>query len=227
MITPNPKKLVCIFAHPDDEAFGPGGTIAYFASIGVEIHLICVTNGDAEKKFSKGETSGMELGKVRRQELIKSADILGVKSVTFLDFKDGCLCNNNYHEVAGKVKKILDKIKPDSLLTYYIDGVSGHLDHVAVAMESSYLFEKTRYIKNLFYFVQSSTVKRLIGSRYFVYHPMGFLEDDVDWVHNVSPFYKIKIKAMETHKSQSKDLFFIKTLFGGLLKTELFKIISK
>lgn len=221
-----PKKVVCIFAHPDDEAFGPGGTIAYLSTIS-EVNLICVTNGDADAKFSKGKLSGKELGQIRRDELKSSAAILGVNRVYFLDYKDGDLCNNNYHEVAGQIKKILDKIKPDTLLTYYIDGVSGHLDHVAVAMETSFLFEKLRYVKNLIYFVQSSNVKKLIGSKYFVYHPLGFKKEDADWVQDIGAFYRVKIKAMEAHKSQAKDLFLIRTLFGKLLKTELFKIISK
>jgi len=227
MVLPIPKKIVCVFAHPDDEAFGPGGTIAYFASKGIEIHLICVTNGDADPQFSKGKVSGRQLGKIRRLELQSSAKILGVKSVTFLDFKDGNLNNNNYHDVINEINKIIDNINSDSLLTYYIDGVSGHLDHVAVAMETSYIFEHTKYIKNLFYFVQNSTMKKLIGSKYFVYHPTGFSKDEVDWVHDISPFFKTKIDAMKAHKSQLKDFFLIRTLFGKLLKEELFKIISK
>ena len=221
-----PKKMVCVFAHPDDEAFGPGGTIAFFAK-NTEVHLVCVTCGGAAKKFSHTKNFGDSLGKIRREELKKSSEILGVKSVTFLDFIDGELNNNNYHEVAEKLQKILDGLKPDSLLTFNIDGVSGHLDHVAVAMEVSYLFEKLKYLKNLFYFVQNSKVKKKIGSKYFVYMPPGFSESEVDWVHNVEDFYGLKIKAMKAHKSQFKDYLMIKTFIGSLLKTEMFKVWVK
>jgi len=221
-----PRKLVCIFAHPDDESLGPGGTIAYFAQ-SAEIHLICVTNGDADSKFTHGKISGKALGKIRRVELQNAAEILGIRSVTFLDFKDGELSNNNYHDVSNKVKKVLDEIKPDSLMTLYIDGVSGHLDHVAVSMETSYLFEKLKYVKNLFYYVQNRKIKKLMGSRYFIYFPIGFSENEVDWVSDVSEVYKTKIKAMQAHKSQLKDFFLIKTLFGKLIKKEYFKILTK
>jgi LmbE family N-acetylglucosaminyl deacetylase len=221
-----PKKLVCIFAHPDDEVFGPGGTIACFSRT-AEVHLICVTDGDAEPEFTNGKANGAELGQIRRLELKRSADILGVKSLTFLGYGDGSLCNNNYHEIAGKIKEVLEGIRPDSLLTLYLDGCSGHLDHVAVAMETSYLFEKLKYVKNIFYFVQKATVKKLIGSKYFVYHPPGFTKEEADWVHDIRPFYKTKLAAMKAHKSQLKDFALITTLFGKLLKTEMFKIISK
>ena len=221
-----PKKLVCVFAHPDDEAFGPGGTVAYFSERS-EVHLICVTNGDAVQKFSKGKASGSKLGSIRRAELLKSADILGVKSVTFLDFTDGVLNNNNYHEAAAKIKSVLDKLKPDSLMTFYLDGVSGHLDHVAVAMEVSFLFEKLKYVKNLFYFVQNAAVKSKIGSKYFIYMPPGFKDNEVDWVNDVKNYFDLKIKAMKAHKSQIKDYLMIRTFFGNLLKTEMFKVWVK
>ena len=76
------RKTVCIFAHPDDEAFGPSGTIAKFADEG-EVFLICVTNGNDK---NNGER---ELIKIRDQELHESSKILGVKKVYCLKYADG------------------------------------------------------------------------------------------------------------------------------------------
>jgi LmbE family N-acetylglucosaminyl deacetylase len=222
----SPKKVVCVFAHPDDEAFGPAGTIAYLSKKS-EVHLVCVTCGDSEKRFSLSGLDGEKLRGIRENELKESASILGVKSITLLGFKDGALCNNNYHSVAEKIKLVLDDIKPDTLLTFNTDGVSGHLDHIAVAMEVTYLFEKLKYVKNLIYFVQDAETKKIIKSKYFVYFPQGFKRNDVDWVHDVSEFYKTKISAMKAHKSQLKDYILFKSLFGKLMKTEMFKIVAK
>lgn len=224
MITP--KRLVCIFAHPDDEAFGPGGTIARFASEGVEIYLICVTSGDAIEKYAKGNDVST-LGKVRKKELLKSAKILGIKEVLFLDFADGSLSNNNYHEVTDKLKEVLEKIKPDTIMTFAENGVSGHLDHVAVSMESSYLFERTPFVKNIMFFCEKREAKEKIGTNYFVYFPEGYDSREVDLVVDVTDFLETKIKAMETHASQMSDVKMFLDIFGEIMGRECFRIISK
>src|SRR6266480_135313 len=92
-----------VFAHPDDEAFGPGGTLAILAKTH-PVYLICVTNGDAGKNSSK---KTQKLGEIRRDELLASAKIVGVKKVFFLNYKDGTLSNNVYHEIAEKVQKLI------------------------------------------------------------------------------------------------------------------------
>ncbi len=221
-----PKNLVCVFAHPDDEAFGPGGSIAHFVKQGVKVTIISVTNGDAEERFS-GKINGDELGIVRREELKKSADILGVNETIFLDFKDGSLNNNNYHEVTTSLNKILDKIKPDTLMTFDTNGVSGHLDHVAVAMECSYLFDRLKYIKNIMYFCNSIEFTNLIGKNYFIYFPCGLKRNEVDWIINVDSVFDVKRKSMMAHKSQRKDALWLLTLFRKSLKEEYFKITTK
>lgn len=221
-----PKKLVCIFAHPDDEAFGPGGSIAYFVRHGSEVSIISVTSGDADARFS-GKVNGKELGEIRRSELYKSAEILGVKNVTVLDFKDGDLNNNNYHLVTAKLKVILDKIKPDAIMTFDLNGVSGHLDHVAVAMECSFLFERLKYIKNILYFCNNKTEKKLIGKKYFVYFPDGIDRKNADLIIDNRELFSIKEKSMMAHKSQRKDALWLLTVFRKYQKEELFKVVTK
>lgn len=222
----NPKKIVCIFAHPDDEAFGPGGTIAKFATE-AEVYLICVTNGDADKKFSHGKVSGGELGKIRREELQTSARILGVKEVHILNFKDGSLNNNNYHEVTESIKRVLNTIRPDTILTYDFDGVSGHLDHVAVSLECTYLFERLKYLKNILYFCNNKEEKKLVGKNYFIYFPEGYDRKDVDLIIDVGKYFDLKKKAMMAHKSQIKDALWLLTFLRKYLKEEFFKVATK
>src|SRR5688500_16556268 len=99
--------LVCIFAHPDDEAFGPAGSIAKFASER-DVYIICVTNGDADDGLTGKKDYAETLGKIRRKELELSAEVLGVKKVFYLEFKDGTLSNNLYHQIADKIEEILE-----------------------------------------------------------------------------------------------------------------------
>lgn len=224
MITP--KKILCVFAHPDDEAFGPGGTLAKYAREGVQIFLVCVTSGDAIEKYAKGNNV-KTLGNVRRKELKRSAEILGIKEVIFLDFADGSLNNNNYHEVTGKLKVILEKIKPDTIMTFAENGVSGHLDHVAVSMECSYLFERTPLVKNIMYFCEKREAKDKIGSSYFVYFPEGYDSQKLDLIVDVRDFLHVKKKAMDAHVSQASDVKMFIELFGDLMDRECFRVVSK
>lgn len=220
-----PRKVVCIFAHPDDEAFGPGATIAILAKT-CEVSLICVTNGDADERFSNGYKQ-TELGKIRMHELEKSSEILGVKKTYFLGFKDGDLNNNNYHHVADKIKPILADIKPDTLLTFDLNGVSGHLDHVAVAMITSYLFERTDYIKRLLYYCEDEKLKDKVGNQYFVYFPKGHKRKDVDLVFNTKQVWATKLASMKAHYSQRQDCDWLLTNFREFLDHEYFRIVEK
>jgi len=218
------SKVAAIFAHPDDEAFGPGGTISKLAKEG-EVRIVCVTNGDADEKFNKSGRNN--LGETRRQELINSAKVLGVSRVDFLDFHDGTLCNNNYHDVAEKLKFVLDEFLPETILTYDINGVSGHMDHIAVAMISSFLYERLNYIKKLMYYCVDKIHKQAEGTDYFVYFPDGIDRSQADLIVDCKQFYEQKIAAMRCHESQSEDCEWIIENYGEFLKEEYFKLIRK
>ena len=142
---------VCVFAHPDDEAFGPAGTIAHFAKTR-DVYIICATNGDSDPQFTKHKTD--VLRQIRPQELIASSKILGVKDVIFLNFKDGSLNNNSYHKLADALRRELEKLDPDTLLTYASNGISGHLDHVAVSLVTTYVFYRMPGITKIMYLLE-------------------------------------------------------------------------
>lgn len=216
-----PKKIVCIFAHPDDEAIGPGGSIAHFLNEGCKVYLICVTSGNAY--------GNIKLGEIRKREIQKSTKILGINknNLYLLNFDDGSLNNNNYHQVVEKIERILLEIRPDTLLTYNQNGVSGHLDHVAVSMQTSYLFERLKFVKQILYFTQLKNIKKIIGKKYFVYFPEGSDKKDIDLEIDVSPYLDIKIKAIKTHSSQIKNKKIIISFLKKIFKREYFKVIQK
>src|SRR3989344_4769755 len=139
------QKIVCVFAHPDDEAFGPGGTIAEFSKTH-NVYIICATKGEAGGFDHEKNIAG-----IREKEMLASAKILGVREVRFLGFIDGKLCNEIYHQLADKITKYLEKIQPETLLTFEPRGVSGHIDHVTVSMVTSYVFERLSFVKKLLY----------------------------------------------------------------------------
>ena len=196
------KTVVAVFAHPDDEAFGPGGTIALLCQ-DHEVHIITVTGGEEGKcSIDKHHES---LSKIRRQELLESAKILGVKKVHFLGYKDGMLSNHYYHEIASKIEEKLKEIKPEILLTFEMRGVSGHLDHVAVSFITTYVFKRMTMIKELLYYFITPAQSKPSEDNYFIHFPKGFASSLADRVYDTSSVWETKIKAMKAHKSQEHD----------------------
>jgi N-acetyl-1-D-myo-inositol-2-amino-2-deoxy-alpha-D-glucopyranoside deacetylase len=82
------KTLLVFFAHPDDEAFGTGGTLARYAAEGVQVKLICATRGESGKITDPGIDSASDVGVLREQELRDACHALGLEPPTFLDYRD-------------------------------------------------------------------------------------------------------------------------------------------
>jgi len=196
------KPLVCIFAHPDDEAFGPGGTIAKFAQTR-DVYILCATRGEVGKY--KGRKGKRNMADIRARELRRSAKILGVEGVFFLGFKDGALSNNLYHDIAHKIEKILKKLRPDTILTYEPHGISGHLDHIAMSFISSYVYERLPFVKKLMQYCVLDTPSRR-KRKYFVCLPPGYKKSEIDFASNVRGVWDLKVKAIMQHHSQIHDI---------------------
>ncbi len=194
------KTVLCVIAHPDDEAFGPSGTLAKL-TVNHDVHIVCVTDGESDARF---HSQGGKLAIIRDEELRASAKVIGAKEVHFLHFKDGSLCNNLYHEVANKLQELCEAIKPSLLITTELRGVSGHLDHVAVAMITSYVYRQNRLIDAIWYNCASKSSSNLMKN-YFVFFPEGFEKNDVDLIVNVRSVFRKKIAAAMCHKTQKKD----------------------
>ena len=208
--------IVGVFAHPDDEAFGPGGTLAKLAKDN-DVYIICCTDGNHQEKGLKN---------IRGKELLASAKVLGIKQVLFLDFEDGKLCNANYHQLADVLKTKLDALKPETVITFHPNGVSGHIDHIVVTSVVNFLFTQLKYLKKIMYFCMRDVERKMIPS-YFVHMPEGVARKDADYIEDVSTFWTIKNAAMRKHKSQIKDLVMITTMQALLSKEEYFIIKSK
>src|SRR5262245_26565435 len=83
-------KLLCVFAHPDDESLGNGGMLAKYAAEGIETYLVVATRGERGWSGNEEEYPGLEVfGKQREAEVLAAANVLGLRRVEFLDYLDG------------------------------------------------------------------------------------------------------------------------------------------
>lgn len=144
MLNDNKKKLLAVFAHPDDESFGPGGTLALYARKGVETHLICATRGEVGKIPDALNNEYESVAELREAELRCAASHLSLKEIHFLDYRDSGMAGtpDNHHpnalaaapldEVAGKITRLIRFLKPQVILTHDPKGGYLHPDHIAI-----------------------------------------------------------------------------------------------
>jgi LmbE family N-acetylglucosaminyl deacetylase len=128
-----PMRLLGVFAHPDDEVFCMGGTLAQWAAAGGETMIISATRGEAGQIQDANAASRATLGAVREQELLTAAARLGVRRVECLDYGDGALAEVDDAELAEHVATFIRDFQPDVVVTFGPDGGYGHPDHVAIS----------------------------------------------------------------------------------------------
>jgi len=145
--------LVAVLAHPDDESFGMGGTLALYARRGYPVHLVCATRGEAgdcDPQYLEGFAS---VAARREAELRCAAGILGLAGVHFLGYRDSgmpgspdnehpnALAGAPLEEVAGRVVQLLRSIQPQVVVTFDPIGGYKHPDHIAIHRATVRAFE--------------------------------------------------------------------------------------
>ncbi len=198
----NKPNLLAVFAHPDDEAFGPSATLIKMAK-DYDIHILFVTRGQTGANHGKDQMS--PLSHIRENEARKSAMILGATSVEFLDFIDGNLCNNLYQNLEKQIADRVQKLNATTMMTWEPKGVTGHIDHMVVSMVCHHIFHKSDSVKKLMLYCLSKYQTMSFLEGYFVYRPPGYDPKDIDLVVDVSDVWEQKLEAIKCHKSQIKD----------------------
>jgi LmbE family N-acetylglucosaminyl deacetylase len=133
-----PLKLLAVFAHPDDESMGMGGTLAKYSAEGVDAHLVCASRGERGWFGPEEQNPGLSiLGQIRTRELENAVKELGMKGLHFLDYIDGEVDHANHAEAISKIVAHLRRIKPQVVVTFPPDGNYGHPDHIAIGQFTS------------------------------------------------------------------------------------------
>lgn len=137
----NNRRLLAVLAHPDDESFGPGGTLAKYAAEGVDVHIAICTDGAAGSVTEEFESLRSRLVEIRRQELIEAVDILG-GVLHQLGFRDSgyigdpanedpeAFMNVNSDMATSRVVQLIRTIQPQVVITHDETGGYFHPDHI-------------------------------------------------------------------------------------------------
>jgi LmbE family N-acetylglucosaminyl deacetylase len=124
--------MLCVFAHPDDEVFCAGGSIAKYSTQGYEVMVISATKGDAGQIRDANIATRRTLGDVRARELQQSCKHLGVQHAVCLDYGDGTLKDLDIQVLVADVVRIIREFRPAVVITFGPDGAYGHPDHIAI-----------------------------------------------------------------------------------------------
>jgi LmbE family N-acetylglucosaminyl deacetylase len=173
----NDLRLLCVFAHPDDESMGMGATLAKYSAEGVETTLVCATRGERGWFGPEEQNPGLDaLGQLRADELRRAVETLGMKELHFLDYVDGDLDKSNHAKVIAKIVTHIRAIQPQVVVTFPPDGNYGHPDHIAIgqfaqaaivcAADASYIDAKNlpaHRVSKLYYMVDSENFINFIA----------------------------------------------------------------
>ncbi|MBI4295517.1 MAG: PIG-L family deacetylase [Chloroflexi bacterium] len=204
------RTILLIFAHPDDESFGTGGTAAKYSRQGVAVDLICATRG--EKGDRLNVPPAVDTGTAREAELRAAGAIIGIRKVYFLDYVDGELDKASFSDVTSRIIKIMREVKPQVVITFGPDGITGHPDHIAIGKAARRAFEKLK------------RSQKGLGKLYYVTIPETTIsngeepglatrpDDEVSTAIDISSVLDTKIRAIAAHWSQSDAREFLATL---------------
>ncbi len=174
------KVLLAVFAHPDDESFGPGGTLAHYAAQGTEVRLLCATRGEVGDIPDDLLEGYRDIAQLRESELRCAAENLGLSDVHFLDYRDSGMpgSEDNHHpqalaaapldEVAQKIFDYMQEHQPQVVITFDPIGGYRHPDHIAVYEATRIAFERTQVApgdyrpQKLYYHTFSKRLLRLL-----------------------------------------------------------------
>ena len=134
-------KLLCITAHPDDEAGAFGGTLLLYHDRGVETHVVCMTAGTAARNRGTSR-SDEELAAMRRAEFAASCRLLNVSQYEVLDYLDGQLNRTDLYRAVEDLTRRMRQIRPHVVLTFGPDGgLTGHVDHAMAGVFATMAFQ--------------------------------------------------------------------------------------
>ena len=240
------RRAVAAFAHPDDETFSVGGTLARAVSLGWRVTAICATRGEVGEIAPDTNATPETLGAVREQELRAACAALGITDVRFLGYRDSGMegtpenldhrayVNAPAEEVVASLAAVFREEPPHVVFTFDESGIYGHPDHRAMHGHATAAFDRTAAPgARLMYTAVPRSVAKMIaeqlraaGVQSGLPEDFGVPEEEVDIRADVTPFAAAKRKAVAAHATQVQEWqsYLSDEQQAQLLATEFFHV---
>lgn len=192
--TLNMPTVLVVLAHPDDESFPMGGTLAKYAAQGARVTLVCATRGEAGVVGLTPE----ETAQIRTEELQAAAAALGLAGVRFLGYLDGQLAAADPATIVGQLVDIIRALQPQAVITFGPDGISGHPDHLAIHRFTTAAFDRAGLPARLYYLAPSEATLQgcgVVPDRELAGGPVAAID--------IADHLVAKVRAMQCHASQN------------------------
>jgi LmbE family N-acetylglucosaminyl deacetylase len=197
-LTQDSRALLAVCAHPDDETFRCGGTLALLARRGVRVQVLCATRGEAGVPGLNAQQAGF----LRQAELECACRALGIAPPLFLDHRDGTLSHVHEQQAVAEIETVMQPLQPQVLLTWPPDGLSGHLDHIAVSRWTGLALERAAARGErvaLYHIVLPQSVARVLQMP----HLHAVPDEQVTLTVDVSAVWEQKLAAIACHRTQA------------------------
>lgn len=180
-------RILYVYAHPDDESFGPAPAMSRQRRQGHEVYLLTLTRGGATRQRFKHGYSIAEMGEVRFREMQDVARTLDLSGMTVLDLPDGGLKEMDPRDIERVVRQEIERLEPNIVVADAVHGISGFHDHLVmhavVKRVFVELYDQVSYLKRLAF----STITEERAAENTVFHLNGSKPDEIDCVFPVDP----------------------------------------
>ena len=205
------KILFGIFAHPDDEAFGPCGTLVKEVDEGTELHLITLTSGES----GQNPDNVPDLGTVRDGEWRAAGSLIGATGMHNMQLRDGHLDNITMQSASETIMNLVEETihsNPEPIevdfMTFEPNGLTGHIDHIVAARAASFVFhrlkDKELPLGKIRYYCISEE-KAPAHNTTWIYADKGYGAHEIDEIIDARSFHDKILAVMHAHHTQRTD----------------------
>jgi LmbE family N-acetylglucosaminyl deacetylase len=229
--------ILGIWAHPDDELFLSGGLLAAAAENGQQVACVTATKGEAGIQ-DEAKWPAEKLAEIREQELMRSYGILGLRTHHWLGYPDGGCHDVPQDEAVSRVAELIRRYRPDTVLTFPPDGITGHYDHQAVSLWTCLAAAEAKFSGKVYFCVDTKEshdlfmreLDKQVNVYFNVDEPALVSRNDCDVLFELSDeCLQKKIEALRAMPSQTSGMLslFEDERFQTVLRREQLVLASR
>lgn len=195
------RSLLAVFAHPDDETYRPGGTLALLAKAGVRVQVLTATRGEAGSCGDPPRSGPGELPIIREGELRCACRELGLEEPFIMGFPDGQLSSIDPKEIQTKILEAIAIFRPQIILSFGAHGLSGHPDHIAIGRSALKAYQQCEDVLAFYSLAVPSSIVEKTGLSHLHATP----DKQITHTINISEVWETKLKAIACHQTQMAE----------------------
>lgn len=208
--------ILGVWAHPDDETWACAGLMIEAIANGQKVACVMATKGTAGRTADPKRWPAKHLASIRETEMGQALSIIGVHDFYWLTYRDGQLAETDKAKAVNRLLKIINEVKPDTIITFEPTGITGHTDHKAVCDWTCSAVKKAKHRPVVYGACETTErydkVGRECNDKFNIYFntdvPFTIAEKSGDLVFKLSRSQaRQKMAALRAHESQTADFF--------------------